>query len=79
MSGYERVVKIDHSLQYAIRGGVIDIFSVNYNDPIRIEFNEITKNAINKGLEYVKNDFSNFTLTDGVIKFDNEVNAYDNV
>ena len=38
MSGYERVVKIDHSLQYAIRGGVIDIFSVNYNDPIRIEY-----------------------------------------
>ena len=38
MSGYERVVKIDHSLQYATRGGVIDIFSVNYNDPIRIEY-----------------------------------------
>ena len=38
MSGYERVVKIDHSLQYAVRGGVIDIFSVNYNDPIRIEY-----------------------------------------
>ena len=38
MSGYERVVKIDHSLQYAIRGCVIDIFSVNYNDPIRIEY-----------------------------------------
>ena len=38
MSGYERVVKIDHSLQYAVRGGVVDIFSVNYNDPIRIEY-----------------------------------------
>ena len=38
MSGYERVVKIDHSLQYAVRGGVIDIFSVNYNNPIRIEY-----------------------------------------
>ena len=38
MSGYERVVKIDHSLQYAVRGGVIDIFSVNYNDPIRVEY-----------------------------------------
>lgn len=37
-SGYERVSKIDHSLQIARRGGVLDIFSVNYDNPIRIEF-----------------------------------------
>ncbi len=37
-SGYERVSKIDHSLQIARRGGVIDIYSVNYNNPLRIEF-----------------------------------------
>ena len=37
-SGYERVSKIDHSLQIARRGGVVDIYSVNYDNPIRIEF-----------------------------------------
>ncbi len=41
--GYERVNKIEHSLQFARRGGVIDIYSVNYENPIRIELfgNEI--------------------------------------
>jgi len=36
--GYIRVNKIDHSLQFALRGGVIDVFSVNNDDPVRIEF-----------------------------------------
>jgi transcription-repair coupling factor (superfamily II helicase) len=36
--GYENINKIEHSLQFARRGGVIDVFSINYNDPIRIEF-----------------------------------------
>lgn len=35
--GYIRVNKIDQSLEYAFRGGVIDIFSLNYENPIRIE------------------------------------------
>ena len=29
---------IEHSLQYARRGGVLDIFSVNYDNPVRVEF-----------------------------------------
>lgn len=37
-SGYLRVNKIDQSLQFAARGDIIDIFSVNYPQPIRIEF-----------------------------------------
>lgn len=37
-SGYNRVSKIEHSLQYAMRGGVIDFFSVNYDLPIRVEY-----------------------------------------
>ena len=37
-SGYEKVSKIDHSLQIARRGGVLDVYSVNYDNPIRIEF-----------------------------------------
>ena len=35
---YSRVNKIEHSLQYALRGGVIDIYSVNNDNPVRIEF-----------------------------------------
>jgi transcription-repair coupling factor (superfamily II helicase) len=36
-TGYSRVNKIDHSLQFASRGDVFDVFSVNYLKPIRIE------------------------------------------
>lgn len=37
-SGYLNVSKIDQSLQFASRGDILDIFSVNYSKPIRIEF-----------------------------------------
>lgn len=37
-SGYSHVNKIDASLQFAARGDILDIFSVNYDNPIRIEF-----------------------------------------
>ena len=36
--GYIAVSKIDQSMEYASRGGVIDVFSLNYENPIRIEF-----------------------------------------
>ena len=36
-SGYLRVNRIDQSLQFAIRGDIIDIFSVNNDNPVRIE------------------------------------------
>ena len=36
----------------AISWHLCNILGLNPNDPIRIEFNEITKNAINKGLEH---------------------------
>lgn len=36
--GYNRVNKIDQSLEFASRGDILDIFSVNYLNPIRIEF-----------------------------------------
>ena len=35
--GYSQVNKIDQSLQFASRGDILDIYSVNYDDPIRIE------------------------------------------
>ncbi len=37
-AGYTRVNKVDQSLQFALRGDILDIFSVNYLKPIRIEF-----------------------------------------
>ncbi|MBC8632283.1 transcription-repair coupling factor [[Eubacterium] tenue] len=35
--GYERVSKIEGFGQFSIRGGIIDIFSLEYDTPIRIE------------------------------------------
>ena len=37
-AGYLLVNKVDQSLEFAHRGDIIDIFSVNYDKPIRIEF-----------------------------------------
>ena len=37
-AGYYHVNKVDQSLQFASRGDILDIFSVNYLKPIRIEF-----------------------------------------
>ena len=36
--GYTRVSKIDQSLEFASRGEIVDVFSLNYDKPIRIEF-----------------------------------------
>ena len=35
-AGYTQVNKVDQSLQFASRGDILDIYSVNYDDPIRI-------------------------------------------
>ena len=37
-NGYLCVNKVDQSLQFAVRGDVLDIFSVNNDYPVRIEF-----------------------------------------
>lgn len=37
-SGYSQVNKIDQSLQFASRGDIFDIYSINYDYPVRIEF-----------------------------------------
>lgn len=37
-SGYTLVNKIDQSLQFAVRGDILDIYSVNNDQPVRIEF-----------------------------------------
>lgn len=36
--GFQRVNKIDQSLQFALRGDILDIFPINEDKPIRIEF-----------------------------------------
>ena len=36
--GYQAVSKVEHSLQFASRGDILDIYSVSELDPIRIEF-----------------------------------------
>ncbi len=35
-TGYTKVNKVDQSLQFAVRGDIIDIYSINYDLPIRI-------------------------------------------
>ena len=42
-AGYEAVPRVDIPLTYASRGGIVDVFSINQENPIRIEFfdNEI--------------------------------------
>lgn len=37
-AGYLQVNKIDQGLEFASRGDILDVFSVNYMKPIRIEF-----------------------------------------
>ena len=42
-AGYEAVSRVDQPLTFASRGGIVDVFSMNQDHPIRIEFfdNEI--------------------------------------
>lgn len=37
-AGYTYVSRVDQPLCYAARGGIIDVYSMNYDHPIRIEF-----------------------------------------
>lgn len=37
VAGYQRVNKVSQSLQYSLRGEILDIFSINYAKPIRID------------------------------------------
>lgn len=36
--GYEEISHIDQPLSFAARGGIIDVYSINYEQPVRIEF-----------------------------------------
>lgn len=42
-AGYQLTKRVDHPLTFSIRGEIVDIYSINYDNPIRIEFfdNEI--------------------------------------
>lgn len=39
-TGYQREVLVDSQGQYAVRGGLIDVFPYGHEDPVRIEFDE---------------------------------------
>lgn len=45
-SGYKLVNKIDQSLQFAVRGDIVDIFSINLKNPVRIELFDDTVESI---------------------------------
>ncbi|MBR2811553.1 MAG: transcription-repair coupling factor [Solobacterium sp.] len=36
--GYQQTSHIDHPLTFAARGGIVDVYTINYDDPVRIEF-----------------------------------------
>ena len=36
--GYQKTSHIDQPLTFAARGGIVDVYSINYDSPIRIEF-----------------------------------------
>ena len=38
--GYERVFTVENRGEISVRGGILDVFSPNYNNPIRIEFTD---------------------------------------
>ena len=61
--GYYRVNKIDQSLQFASRGDILDIYSLNYDDPIRIEFFD---NIVESIRFFHVNDQSSYTKTNSV-------------
>ena len=61
--GYYRVNKIDQSLQFASRGDILDIYSLNYDDPIRIEFFD---NVIESIRFFHVNDQSSYTKTKSI-------------
>lgn len=45
-SGYTRVNKIDSPLQFALRGDILDIYPINEDNPIRIEFFDVEIESI---------------------------------
>lgn len=44
--GYERVEKVEGKAQYAVRGGILDIFPINAELPARVEFFDIEVDSI---------------------------------
>lgn len=44
--GYERVEKVEGKAQYAVRGGIMDVFPINAEMPCRIEFFDIEVDSI---------------------------------
>ena len=68
--GFTKVSKIDSSLQFSHRGDIIDIFPINYDTPLRIDFfddeiesirlfnvaDQLSYDSINEAIIYPAND-----------------------
>ena len=71
-AGYEKVNKIDQTLQFASRGDILDIYPVSQDNPIRIEFFgdqvesihyfDIAKQLSNKSIESISFEPANDVL-----------------
>ncbi len=44
--GYEKATKVNQMGEYASRGGIVDIFPVNFDDPLRLELADDTLSSI---------------------------------
>ena len=44
--GYSQTSHVDQPLSFAARGGIVDVYSINYDHPIRIEFFDTEINSI---------------------------------
>lgn len=44
--GYQETAHVDQPLTFAMRGGIIDVYSINYDDPVRIEFFDTVVDSI---------------------------------
>ncbi len=45
-TGFERVHQVAHRQQYAVRGGIVDLFPLQQAEPVRIEFDSDTVESI---------------------------------
>lgn len=65
--GYKKVFYVKAPLDYSLKGSIVDIFPINYERPIRIDF---FTNTIEKIIEIKNNDLENFENLEEKIVFD---------
>jgi len=77
--GYEKVENVETMGEFSVKGGVLDVFSPNYSNPLRIEFfgdtveslrffNPETQRSVEKTAECIILPAKNFILKDEYVK-----------